>query len=591
MEPSPRRCCLPAWMLLLAFSSAGAATALEAQAAREREVNRELAEAATLESAGRQAEAIARYRAALRSDPGNLAALLGLERLWSATGTLDSLLPLVRGALALDSLDAAVLALGLRVWAQLGRDDSLAAAARRWAAAAPESPDPYREWALALAARGDLAGARRALGLGAQRLGDESLAQELAQLAALAGEWMGATRQWAALARGNPSVLPVASSSLARAPAAARSDMLALLLGAKGDSASRLLAAELLLAWDRAGEAWPLLDGNLPADPALATALLRRFADRARQVRGRQAALVRGYALERLASLEDRVAASRLRLEAAQAYAEAGDVAGAQRLLDQLTGPERAGPRALPALASMIRALAASGSPEEAERRLDAWADRLGGEERSELRYAVARAWLARERLDRAEAVLAPDSGIEADEIRGWIALYRGDLDRARELLRAAGSSVGSREDATRRLGVLVLLERVPGDRLVELGRAMQELARGDTLTALAHLRQAAQRLAPGGGRADLLQLAGELALARHDHRTAEEVLRAALAADSLGPAAPAAQLALARVLAETGRSDQAMERLEQLILAYPESAVLPQARRLLDWLRGAVPQ
>jgi tetratricopeptide (TPR) repeat protein len=406
-----------------------------------------------------------------------------------------------------------------------------------------------------------------------------------------AGDWAAATRQWVAAVQADPGLLFTASASLGRAPRAARDDVLGILLGARGDSASRLLAADLLAGWGRADEAWPLLDANLPAEPAVAAALLRRFVDRAAGTRSRQGSLVRAYALERLASLAEQGQAARVRLEAAQVYADAGDLASAQRLLDRMASPQELGSAMAPALASMIRALARSGSPEQAERRLAAWADRLGSDEREDLRGAIAWAWVARGELGRAEAILAPDSGLEAGEVRGWIALYRGDLAQARALLAAAGPYTGSREDATRRMAVLVLLERVQADRLPEFGRAMQELARGDTVPAVAGLRSAAERLAPSGGRADLLGFAGELALAHRDYQSAEELLAASLAADSAGPHAPAAELALAQVAAETGRTELAMRRLEHLILSYPQSAVLPRARRLADRLRGAVPQ
>jgi hypothetical protein len=43
-------------------------------------------------------------------------------------------------------------------------------------------------------------------------------------------------------------------------------------------------------------------------------------------------------------------------------------------------------------------------------------------------------------------------------------------------------------------------------------------------------------------------------------------------------------------VYEELGRNDEARTRLESLILEYPESAIVPLARRMLDRLRGAVP-
>jgi len=55
--------------------------------------------------------------------------------------------------------------------------------------------------------------------------------------------------------------------------------------------------------------------------------------------------------------------------------------------------------------------------------------------------------------------------------------------------------------------------------------------------------------------------------------------------------AAPAAELALAELLVSTRRPGEAVDVLEHLILTYPQSALVPQARRKLDEARGAVPK
>ena len=54
---------------------------------------------------------------------------------------------------------------------------------------------------------------------------------------------------------------------------------------------------------------------------------------------------------------------------------------------------------------------------------------------------------------------------------------------------------------------------------------------------------------------------------------------------------APAAELALAELLLRQGKKDDAIAQLEHLILTYPASALVPQARRTLDQARGGVPQ
>ena len=54
---------------------------------------------------------------------------------------------------------------------------------------------------------------------------------------------------------------------------------------------------------------------------------------------------------------------------------------------------------------------------------------------------------------------------------------------------------------------------------------------------------------------------------------------------------APAAELALAELLLQQKRVAEAVAQLEHLILTYPGSALVPQARQRLDEARGAVPR
>jgi len=109
-------------------------------------------------------------------------------------------------------------------------------------------------------------------------------------------------------------------------------------------------------------------------------------------------------------------------------------------------------------------------------------------------------------------------------------------------------------------------------------------------------LRLAAERLGTGeggGGRPDLLLLAGRVA-ARLDtmqQRTAlalfDEVVRTA----GQGAAAPAAELESARLLERRMQPAEAIRHLEHVILTYPGSAVVPEARRELERAKGAIPK
>ena len=57
------------------------------------------------------------------------------------------------------------------------------------------------------------------------------------------------------------------------------------------------------------------------------------------------------------------------------------------------------------------------------------------------------------------------------------------------------------------------------------------------------------------------------------------------------GAAAPAAELEWARLLIRQGHAADAIPRLEHLILTYPNSAVVPEARRELERAKGAIPK
>jgi tetratricopeptide (TPR) repeat protein len=94
--------------------------------------------------------------------------------------------------------------------------------------------------------------------------------------------------------------------------------------------------------------------------------------------------------------------------------------------------------------------------------------------------------------------------------------------------------------------------------------------------------------IAKGG--AEVRLLAGRTAAAAGRHSTAERLFREA-SVEAAPATAPAAELALAELLLRDGKKDEAIAQLEHLILTYPASALVPQARRALDQARGGVPQ
>ena len=203
----------------------------------------------------------------------------------------------------------------------------------------------------------------------------------------------------------------------------------------------------------------------------------------------------------------------------------------------------------------------------------------------------MGRAWILAGVFERADAVLRSDSSVGAFALRGWAALYAGKLSIARGHFLLAGPFAQSRELSTRRTSMLALLQGVEQDTVPALGQALLWLELADTSRAVGELVEVARQLPDSGGRSPVLTLAGGLATDIGDLARAESLLLEALDADSTGPTAPSAEYSLGVVLAGSGREEAAVTRLENLILNYPGSALVPEARRLIDQVREAIPQ
>jgi hypothetical protein len=282
---------------------------------------------------------------------------------------------------------------------------------------------------------------------------------------------------------------------------------------------------------------------------------------------------------------------SRLRLEAARIYSAAGDREAARRMLAGLAD-DRNAPDGVSAGAAttLVNVLIAEGKLDEAGRRLSEIQPTTTADEFAALRRRLVLAWVRAGELARADSTLGADSTVEGSALRGEIRLYQGDVAGAIESFKAAGPYAGERVDATQRTALLALLQPMEADSLPALGHALLVLARGDTADAAARLERVAADLPPAKGGAEVRLLAGRLYSRAGKSNEAERLFRAAATPDAPGTA-PAAELALAELLIEQGRTADAIPRLEHLILTYPESALVPQARRRLDQAHGAVPK
>jgi len=544
-----------------------------------------------LERRGSYAQAADVYRNVLKDKPGELLALLGLERALTPLNRLPEILPAVKAAIAANPSSIAIYGVGLRAYAAANLLDSLPQLVDLWTRAAPGDETPYREWAAAALQRRDRPMARRAYQLGRERLGKpDALAAEIAQLAVAEEDWTGAVREWARAVRQLPGYRTTATSTLARAPERVRPELLKALEREPGVEAGRI-AIDLRARWGDPEGAFAALMKSLPGVTAQQLDLLQAFLEQARTGSTRPYLLVQARTLEEIA---DRWAnptqRARFRLDAARAYAGAGDRSAARRMLGQIAGDDSSGPaNAAGATATLIELLIKDGTVDEASAQLERYRAALPVDDYLRLRRAVAARWGQAGEIQRAEELLAPDSTVEALALLGRFRLYAGDLPGASNLWKQAGPFAGTREEATERSSIIALIQPITEDSLPALGAAFRSLDAGDTARAAAGFEQVAKDVSAEGGRAEVLLFAGRLHSAQGAAEAAERDFRGAVLKEAPSTAA-AALLELGRLYLALERRQDAAAALEQMILEYPASPLVPQGRRLLEQVRNAVP-
>jgi tetratricopeptide (TPR) repeat protein len=530
-----------------------------------------LVRALDLEQRGRTREAIVAFREAL-AGRDMIAALLGLERAYADLGRSDSLVTLADSLARAHPRETLVQTVRLRTLLYARRVGAASMAFREWTRAMPNQLVPYREYSRLLLDASQFAAVDSVLDAAASIPGGRvGLAAERARLEASRGAWGAATASWRVAIEAASFQLPAATYSLGEADEAHRDAIRTALAAPPLSRPARELASALELQWGAPAAAWGAISA-LPADSGSA-AIWRSFADRAAAVEAWLPARDAWRATLRVACEEE------LLLRAADASIRGGDAVGALALLsDESCRPQRTARRRV-AAALRVRALAQSGRPADAARALDSLSLGDDPDLRRTLETAVAWGWvrvgdIARAREQMGEALDADTSGV-----RGWLALYEGDLATARTALRESGTP--SRDAVM----VLSTLARTRASRSELLGSGYLALARGDTLAAAAALERAAGEL-PDAAPALLLRVA-ELHAARGDIARAEPLWRSIVERHEQSPDAPAAELAWARALIRRGDRGGARARLEHLILTYPTSALVPQARRALDALGG----
>ena len=549
----------------------------------------EMTRAFDLERRGDYASAAEAYRTVLAAKPADVSALLGLERSLLPLNRSADILPTVSAALAAAPSNSAVYGVALRAWAAADQLDSVRSTAERWARIAPTEEAPYREWGAAELGRQNRSGARAAYLRGRERLGrPDAMAAEMAQLSLAEADYPTALREWLLAVRRLPGYRATAVSTLAQAPEAPRPTLLRL-LSRESDLVARRVEADLRARWGDPLGGFRVLMTVLPTDRIQGVAALRGFLDQVRTLRSQAARRTEGMVLEAIAARSPEVQASRARLQAAQAYTAGGDRAAARRMLGGLAD-DRTTPRSVAADAAttLVGVLISDGKLDDATKRLAELRPTLPAEDYDAIRRGITGGWINQGNLERADSAIAQDSSVEGLALRGRIRLYQGDISGGVELLKEAGPYAGDRTEATHRTTLLALLQPLERDSIPELGRALLQLDQGDTVQAAAGLERVAAELPAAHGGAELYLLAGRLSAATGEPEEAERLLRAA-AAKEAPSTAPAAELLLAELLISGRRGAEAVEILEHLILTYPQSALVPQARRRLDEARGAV--
>jgi hypothetical protein len=528
-----------------------------------------------LEASGKYRDAVVLFRTALRT-PAGVNALLGLERVYAELGWSDSLVAPLDTLIASNPHEETYRTVQLRTLQNLGRDADLQKAFDRWAHEMPSSASPYREYARLLLGKNRSAAADSVLARAKQALGTtKDLQFEIAQARAAQGQWVESAQAWRQALLTADYLEQAAAYALAPTPSASRQQVREVFLALPIEVPSRRALADLEMSWGSPSDGWNALKG-LPPDSASAEAW-SEFAKRA-EAEDRWT-----FAREALESALRYKRTPELSIRAATAAMNAGDAPAALRLAPLSDARGDSATVARTYLPLHARALAALGRPAEAEKLVDSYDRFLSPGTHNALTRTIAWGWVRTGDMNRARAALAA-AGAEGDssDAAGWLALYEGNLKSARTLLR------GGTESSPELALALGLIARLKVDSAPAIGKAFLSLARGDTAGAAAQFQQSADRTPPV--RSLLLLTAAQLQASLKNDAAAIALWTRIVTDEKDTPEAPQAELEWARMLRRKGDLAGATGHLEHMILTYPQSALMPQARRELELAKSAIP-
>ena len=523
-----------------------------------------------LEQAGKFKEAVAAWRAVIAAGEASQG-VLGLERVFSQLAQDDSVLPALDPLLKEKPTDRTLRGVQLRVLRTLGREADARQAFSEWTRLVPLDPTPYREYAGQLLSDGRTALADTVLREASRALGStKALTIEVAQLRASLGLWTAAAASWIDALASEMYLEQAAVFSLSPAAGAQRDSVRAILRPSTAAPVRKVLGA-LELQWGAARDGWRAIAGLSAADSAFES--WKEFAEDAEHL---GAWLAARDALQAMNQLRPNAT---LAVRGAAAALSGGEPASALALLNSAKRQLQPFQVRLQVLPLEVRALAALGRPAEAERLVNESAEFLDARTRQTYSRQVAWGWIRAGQVEKARAALVGAAGEDEDEVSAWIALYDGDLARARAGLRRPA------EATSEVVTVISLLGRTRADSSRTVGAAFLALARGDSAQAVVRFERAADELSDAAPL--LLALAARVQTARRQDAAAAVLWQRILQRYVVAPEAAEADLEWGRSLRRRGDSKAATERFEHLILSYPQSALVPQARRELESVRN----
>ncbi len=523
-----------------------------------------------LEQAGRTRDAIAAWRAVISAGQTGQG-ILGLERVFSNLAQDDSVLPTLDSLLVQTPADKILRSVQLRVLRSLGRENDAHSAFQQWVKLVPGDATPYREYASQLLSDGRATAADTVLQQATASLGStKELTIEVAQLRAALGLWAAAAVAWRDAMLTEQYLEQTVVYSLQSAPIAQRDSVRAVLRAATTPSSKKVLAS-LELQWGAPRDGWRAISTLTVADSAFDT--WNDFAQDAE----RQGAWL--AARDAFAAMNRQRPSAAIALRAAAASIAGGEPLPALDLIASARSQLQPVAVRTQVLPLQIKALSQLGRAAELEALIAKDSALIDLGTRRQYARLAAWAWIRSGQVEKARAAIAGGNGEDEDEVTAWIALYDGDLGKARAGMRRPT------ENTAEILTAMALLSRTKSDGARATGAAFRALARGVSALAAMRFERAADELPDAAPL--LLALAARVQSARHQDGPAIALWSRILSQYATAPEAAESDLEWARTLRRKGDVPGAVDHLEHLILTYPQSALVPQARRELDAVRS----